>query len=140
VQKQHYGQAGQLTSDLINKFHNLPMGVIYTAQERVDDPGAFADEDSDVDEIAARLVPGLPKSARESLNQIADVIGRLYVVKIDHPTEEGKFLQRRLWIEPSESLDTGYRSDYVLPTFIKNPTVPKLMQLINDGKVAARGR
>jgi hypothetical protein len=140
VQKQHYGQAGQLTSDLINRFHNLPMGVIYTAQERVDDPGAFNDEDDDVEEITARLVPGLPKGARESLNQIADVIGRLYVVKIDHPSEDGKILQRRLWVEPSTSLDTGYRSDYVLPTFIKNPTVPKLMQLVNEGKVAARGR
>jgi hypothetical protein len=138
IQKQHYGQAGRLTADLITRFHNLPIGVIYTAQERLDDPGAFAEEDDDVSSVSARLVPALPKGAREALNQIVDIIGRLYVVKITDPkNEEEQILQRRLHVEPNEGLDTGYRSDYVLPKFIKNPTVPKLMNLINTGKVTA---
>lgn len=136
IQKQHYGQAGRLTSDLITRFHNLPMGVIYTAQERTDDPAAYAEEDDDVSAVGARLVPGLPKGAREAMNQIVDVIGRLYVVKVDNANGE-TILQRRLWVEPTEGLDTGYRSDFVLPKFIKNPTVPKLMRLINTGSATA---
>jgi hypothetical protein len=135
VQKQHYGQAGRLTSDLITNFHNLPMGVIYTAQERMEASAGFDEEDDDVEQAAAQIVPALPKGARAALNQIVDVIGRIYIVKVENPKDPEKvILQRRLFVEPSERFDTGYRSDFQLPPFIKNPTVPRLMDLINTGK------
>lgn len=141
-----YGQAGELTKQLLWNFHSLRMGVIYTAQERVI-TGDSGDEDEDSDDAVASYVPDLPKGARNAVNSIVDVIGRIYTVKTEvkfrNPTtkkvEEKEVVQRRLWLEPHPAYDTGYRSDYVLPAFLRNPTIPKLEQLIATGKVSTHG-
>ena len=145
VQKQHYGQAGELTKEMLWNFHRLPMGVIYTAQERQVD-GASGDEDEDSEEPAAMYVPDLPKGARASINSIVDVIGRIYTVKTNVKARraggdiyEKEVIQRRLWLEPSAQYDTGYRSDFVLPAYLKNPTVPRLVELMTKGKVSTNG-
>lgn len=145
VQKQHYGQAGELTKDMLWGFHTLPMGVIFTAQERQIE-GDSGDEDEDSEAAAAMYVPDLPKGARAAINSIVDVIGRIYVVKTlakvrtkDGGVEEKEVTQRRLWLEPSAQYDTGYRSDFVLPSYLKNPTVPRLVELMTKGKVSASG-
>jgi hypothetical protein len=43
--------------------------------------------------------------------------------------------QRRLWIAPHELYDTGYRSEFVLPDFVPDPTVPRLIKLMREGRV-----
>jgi len=148
VQQRDYGRAGEMTKGLMWNFHNLPMGVIFTAQERMEVPQmVMEDDDEDVEEASASYVPDLPKGARSTLNSIVSVIGRIYTVKVDVPVrnkqtgemEEKKKVQRRLWLEPHPAYDTGYRSDYELPPFIKNPTVPKLVQLMREGKVTKNG-
>jgi hypothetical protein len=136
VQKQDYGKSGELMKGMLNNFHSLRMGVIFTAQERVieieDNPEA---DDEDAESTSVMYVPDLPKGVRSSVNQIVDVIGRLYTVKIPHPRDETVMvLQRRMWVEPHVAFDTGYRSDFRLPPFIKSPTVPKLVQLLKEGK------
>lgn len=136
VQQKDYGKAGELTKGMLFNFHSLPMTVIYTAQERQEIPGEFDSEDEDSEEASARFVPDLPKGVRSSVNAIVNVIGRVYTVKIESKANPGAFIvQRRLWIAPSESFDTGYRSKHKLPDMVKNPTVPKLIQLVNTGKV-----
>lgn len=139
VQKQDYGKAGELMKGMLNNFHSLPMGIIFTAQERIievtDDPEA---DDDDAESASVIYVPDLPKGVRGAANSIVDVIGRLYTVKIDHPKDPNvKVVQRRLWIEPHVAFDTGYRSDYRLPPYLKGPTVPKLVQLLREGKVTS---
>lgn len=131
VQQRDYGKAGELTKELLTKFHALPMGVIFTAQERMDS-AMDSEEDEDVEESGAVFIPDLPKGVRGSANSIVDVIGRLYVIKND----EGK-RERRLWIQESVKYDTGYRSDFELPDFVKNPTIPKLVRLVRTGKETA---
>lgn len=145
VQKQHYGQAGELTKEMLWKFHQLPMGVIYTAQERQIEANT-GDEDEDSEEAVTMYVPDLPKGARAAINSIVDVIGRIYTVKTeikvkgkDGEVRDKEVIQRRLWLEPSIQYDTGYRSDYVLPAYLKNPTVPRLVELMSTGKVTASG-
>lgn len=144
VQKQHYGQAGELTKEMLWKFHQLPMGVIYTAQERQIEAYS-GDEDEDAEAPASMYVPDLPKGARGAINSIVDVIARLYRVKamarVRHGdrVEEKEVVQRRLWLEPSAQYDTGYRSDFVLPAYLKNPTVPRLVELMASGKVSTSG-
>jgi hypothetical protein len=147
VDKRFHGQAGEMTKQLLWNFHSLPMGVIYTAQERIE-AAIGMDDDEDADDAATSFVPDLPKGARNAVNSIVDVIGRIYVVKTDvkfrNPTtkqvEEKTVLQRRLWLEPHPAYDTGYRSEYVnLPQYLKNPTVPKLLELISTGKVSTSG-
>ena len=84
--------------------------------------------------VESTLVPDLPKGVRGAINGLVDVIGRLYVVQTED--KEGKTVaQRRLWIGPSAKYDTGYRSDFVLPDVIKNPTVPKLVKLMAKGEI-----
>lgn len=137
VQQRDYGKSGEKFKDMLWNFHSLPMGVIYTAQERVievqDNP---EDEDEDAEIASLMYVPDLPKGARSSVNSIVDVIGRLYTVRVEHPKTEQKLVQRRLWVEPHVAYDTGYRSDYRLPPYIKGPTIPKLLQLLKEGKVS----
>lgn len=128
VQQRDYGKAGELMKELIEKCHKLPMGVIFTAQERQD--AAFdSEEDEEAEEVEAMYVADLPKGVRSYVYSVVDVIGRLYVVK-----ENGK-AERRLWVGEALKYDTGYRSDYTLPDFIRNPTIPKLVILMRTGSL-----
>jgi hypothetical protein len=144
VQQRDYGRAGEMTKGLLWNFHNLPYGLIVTAQERMEQPMSQGeDDDADVEEATAAYVPDLPKGARSTVNSIVSVIGRIYTVKTEIKKRDPKTkeiveamgIQRRLWLEPHPAYDTGYRSEFNLPPFIKNPTVPKLVQLIREGRV-----
>ena len=144
VQQRDYGKSGELMKGMLWNLHTLPLGVVYTAQERMESAGAFADDDEDIEDPGVRFVPDLPRGVRSSVNAIVDVIGRIYTVKVEgvSPTtgKEIKGVQRRLWLAPSESFDTGARSRVQLPDYIKGPTVPKLLTAINNnGKDASNG-
>lgn len=127
VQQRDYGKSGELMKDMLTKFHALPMGVVFTSQERQED-GFDSEEDEDAEGGGAAYVPDMPKGVRGYANSIVDIIGRLYVVKND----DGK-AERRLWIGESIKYDTGYRSDFALPDYVKNPTIPKLVRLVRTG-------
>lgn len=141
VQKQDYGKSGELMKDFIERFHKLPMGVIYTAQERQGE-SFDSEEDEDAEAAGASYIPDLPKGVRGYVNSVVDVIGRIYVVKIEG-SDESEVAERRLWIGESVKYDTGYRSDFVLPDYVRRPTIPKLVSLMRTGslpttKVAAK--
>jgi hypothetical protein len=137
VDRRDYYKAGELMKEFLTKFHNLPMGVIYTSQERMVEIEADEDEDEDAESAAAMFVPDLPKGVRGSVNTLVDVIGRLYVVNVEVKGEQKR--QRRLWIGESVKYDTGYRSDYApLPDMMKYPTVPKLVKLLETGSTKAK--
>lgn len=134
VTQRDYGNAGELMKGLFYNFHTLPLGVIYTAQERQIEVGNNDDEDDEVEAADVQYVPDLPKGVRSAVNSIVDVIGRVYTVKV--PGEDGNsVVRRRLWLAPSVSYDTGARSEYKLPDYLENPTVPRLVRLIEEGKV-----
>lgn len=145
VEQRDYGKAGELFKGMLLNFQTLPQGVIYTAQERimqVSDNGTSEDEDAE--DVATMFVPDLPKGVRASLNSIVDVIGRLYVVKSTKRVRrageivEKEYYQRRLWLGDHPQYDTGSRSEYDLPDYLKDPSVEKLIRLIRTGD--ARGR
>lgn len=141
VQQRDYGKAGEMIKSMVWNFHTLPMGVIYSAQERMERGSFTEDSDEDMEETAAAYVPDLPKGARATLNSIVGVIGRIYTVRteikrrVEGEIVEEMGIQRRLWLEPHVAYDTGYRSDHVLPPYLANPTVPRLINLLNTGKV-----
>lgn len=135
TKRQDYGQSGELVKQMLNNFHSLPMGVIFTAQERMITGGTG---DDDEDEDAAYFVPDLPAGVRGAVNSVVQVIARLYVVRVELK-KGGTIAQRRLQIGPHERYDTGYRSDFVLPDMLKNPTIPKLVELMRTGQVPSRG-
>jgi hypothetical protein len=138
VQQRDYGRAGEVMKTMLTNFHNLPQGVIFTSQERMQET-VDSEEDEDVETEGAEFVPDLPKGVRSYVNSLVDVIGRLYVAKIEHPKSPDLMVaQRRLWIGESLKYDTGYRSDYTLPDMIKAPSIPKLVSLMETGKLPVR--
>lgn len=128
VQQRDYGKSGELMKEMINRFHNLKMIVVFTSQERMEE-AKDSEEDSDIDQEDAKavFVPDLPKGVRSTINSVVDLIGRLYIVR------EGDTSERRLWIGDSLKYDTGFRSDYPLPDMVRNPTIPKVIRLIRTG-------
>lgn len=137
VQQRDYGKAGELMKDLMMKFHNLPYGVVYTAQERQVDGGEW-EEDEDIESAPSMYVSDLPKGVKNHINALVDGIGRMYVVRVEIPSDDAELptqykTERRLWLAQSEKYDTGFRSDYPLPDYLKNPTIPRLQRLIRTG-------
>lgn len=134
VDRRDYGKSGELMKGMLLNFNNLRMGVVYTAQERMMTADAG---DSDEDDESTFFVPDLPAAVRSSVNAIVDVIGRLYVVKAEFKIKGSEETiernQRRLYIGLNPRYDTGFRSDYDLPDYVKSPTIPKLVKLMEEG-------
>ncbi len=145
----NYGDAAKLMEGMLFNFHNRPYGLILTAQERMVSGNEAGDEDEDAEDSAIYYVPDLQRGVRAAVNSMVDVIGRLYVVNATvkvrnaktQEVEEVERPQRRLWIAPHNAYDTGFRSDYgsKIPKYLKNPTVPRLIELLDNGKVARNG-
>lgn len=133
VDRRDYNKSGQLMKEMLGKFHNLPMGVVFTAQERMMSMDAG---DSDEDDESTFFVADLPASVRSEVNGLVEVIGRIYTTPVE--TKNGPRTQRRLQIGVHQRYDTGYRSDFLLPDVVKNPTIPKLVSLITTGKLPER--
>lgn len=136
VQLKDYGKSGEVMKTMLDNFHNLKYGVIFTSQERMQE-GVDSEEDEDVESEGAEFVPDLPKGVRGHVNSLVDVIGRIYVAKVDQPDGSTKS-QRRLWVGETLRYDTGARSDYSLPDMIKVPSIPKLVTLMESGKLPVR--
>ncbi|MET0416577.1 MAG: AAA family ATPase [Actinoplanes sp.] len=151
IDKRTYGQANKMIEGVLHNFHSLRnVGLIITAQERVVEIESMEDlgEDDDATPASYMYVPDLTKGARAPLNQVVDVIGRIYVVRGEFEVRkrimrDGKPVvvkkqtttQRRLFVGPHEMYDTGYRSGHVLPDFIKEPSVTSLGRALREGKV-----
>lgn len=136
--RRDYNKSGELLKDMLVRLHNMhDIGVVYTAQERMMD-ATDAEEDEDSESPEVNFVSDLPKGVRGHVNSLVDIIGRLYVVKIDDAAGNPK-LQRRLWIGDSPKYDTGYRSEFVLPDYLRNPTVPRLVRLMREGTLKKTG-
>lgn len=148
IKIQDYGRSGELVKQMLTNFHSLrTIGMVISAQERMMEVSELGEEDEDAETTTFMYVPDVPKGARSAVNAIVDVIGRIYTVKGDFPqkyrdkdgtvkTRTVSGVQRRLWVAPNVSYDTGYRSEYVLPEYLASPTVPKLVNLIKTGKAA----
>lgn len=135
VQQRDYGKSGELMKEMLGQFHNLKLGIVYTAQERnkvVN--GGYDDDDDDAEDAEVIIVPEIPDAVRSSVNSLVDVIGRLYVVRTEIKGELKAV--RRLRIGPHERYDTGFRSEYSLPNIVKNPSIPKLVKLMAEGEAA----
>lgn len=132
VQQRDYGKSGELMKNMLTQMHALKLGVIYTAQEKLKPiNGGFDDDDADAEEADYMLIPEIPDAVRGSVNSLVDVIGRLYVVRTEVKGELRAI--RRLRVGVHEKFDTGFRSEYKLPDIIKNPSIPKLVQLMEEG-------
>ncbi len=145
VQLKDYGKANELLKGMMLNFQALGIGVIYTAQERMQSVENLSEEDEEAEESDIMYVPDISKGARSAVLAMVDVIGRLYTVRATKTvklrsgdTKEKEYVQRRLWVGVHPRYDTGYRSDYELPDFITDPTIPRLVEFLNNGKAGAK--
>lgn len=133
IDRRDYFKSGELMKQMLANFHTLKMNVVFTAQERVLGGG----DDEEDDEGGIQRVPDLPQSVRGAVNSLVEVIGRIYTTRAQFKNPKGgepiEKMQRRLWIGPHMSYDTGYRSDYELPEYVRNPDIPKLVALMLEG-------
>lgn len=138
--RRDYYKSGELVKSMLNQFLSLKMGLIICCHEKTKQMGQFDEGDGDEDEDTAPIfyVPDLPDGVRGHINGLVDVIGRLDWKKVQFKNKRTKEVvtkkQRRLFIGPHERLDTGFRSDFDLPDVIKDPTIPKLVQLMLEGE------
>lgn len=136
IDRRDYNKSGELLKQMLANFETLKMGVIYTAHERMK-AVSYDEGNEDEDSVSTEVfyVPDLPDGVRNHLNALVDMIGRLYIVRLDSTKNEGKKIAyRRLHIGPSDAYDTGYRSEYgPFEDIIKSPTIPKLVQMM-EGK------
>lgn len=146
VDQRTYGKSGEMIKGVLHNFHSLRnLGLIITAQERMIEVNELGDsEDEDAETVSHQFVPDLPKGCRSAVNSVVDLIGRIYVVRGEFQRKikrEGKIetisynMERRLWVGPHGTFETGYRSEYNLPDVIRNPTVPRVTRAIQEGKV-----
>lgn len=112
--QREWGRANNLFNSLITDFRNLPMHVIFLAQERV-----IVDDDEDEPNFHTVDLPG---GARGTALGCVGIIGRLYLEEVKKGKWEGRML-----VGPHDEYDTGNRVDG-LPRIIRNPTVPKLVK------------
>lgn len=112
--QREWGRANNLFNELVTNYRNLPMHVVFLAQER-----ALIDDDEDEPNFHT---VDLPAGARGTALGCVGIIGRLYLVEAKKGKWEGRML-----VGPHEEYDTGNRVDG-LPRIIKNPTVPKLVR------------
>jgi len=148
VKIQDYGKANKLVGGLLYNLHALSqVGIIITAQERMIEVKNTDDSDDDIENSAYMFVPDLPKGIRGVVESIVDVIGRVYTVngtvekKVRSKADPSKIIvkqvegtERRLWVSPHPLYSTGYRSGFILPDYISNPTIPRLITAMKEGK------
>lgn len=127
--KREWGKVGELMKTVIMNFLSLEnMNVVFLAQERK----SFIEDDSDE---LPEVYPDLSASSRSMMTAHANIIGRMYtkrVVKKDPKTgKKKKYLEHRMLVAPHDIyLAKVNIEDHGLPDVIKEPTIPKIMDMI----------
>jgi len=131
--KREWGKVGELMRTVILNFRNLPMNVVFLAQER----RGFSDDEEEAPEVFPEVSP----SVRTTLTASVDIIGRMYVKEVVRKGEDGKGKgtqpEYRILIGPSERYVTKDRSEAGLPGIIRlgagEDNLAKLVDRIKKG-------
>lgn len=124
--RRHYGKLNMALSQAIIDWRNLPMHVIFLAQERVE----TAEDENDETLTITEIVPSLTKGPRSTLLSAVGTVARLYtrqVSVIDKKTKKAKEItERRMLVGASEKYSAGTRIKG-LPRIIRNPNLEDLL-------------
>lgn len=113
-----WGRANNLVNNLLIDMRNLPMHVVFLAQERV-----VADED---EEEPSLHTVDLPNGARGTALGCVGIIGRIYLKEVKTKGKKTKW-EGRLLVAPHDEYDTGTRVKS-LPRIVRQPTMPKIIK------------
>jgi hypothetical protein len=119
-----YGRSGKLCGGMFTAFRNLPMHVIFLAQER------SVSLDYDDENSATQITADLPAGARRVATSSVGVMGRLTKTQVRLRDKETKKVTKKwitqLHVGDSEALKTKDRT-YQLGETVRNPTMPKII-------------
>lgn len=123
---QHRGVANNEFALLMRALRNSKKEVIILAQEKMVMPTEDWTADDDDEEQTASVTADLPAGPHNIMMQMADAIGRLYVVNVNDKR------LRRLWLTPTPNIVAGVRSAKYSgnPPYLKQPSVARLNQLL----------
>jgi hypothetical protein len=124
-----WGKLAQLMKEELLNYRNLPMHVIFLAQERtVDDP----------DNETTERVPDLSPGTRATATACVDIIGRIYQreVRVVSKTKkkEVKGWEARLLVGPHDEYTTKDRTGS-LGRIVRNPTIPMMLEAADLSEV-----
>lgn len=120
-----WGRAGQLMRAMLMAYRNLPMHVVFTAQERII-------RDDDTGEII-EICPDLPGSSRGVFMGSVGILGRLTPKEVK-VRKQGKVVRRwedQLLVGPSETIRTKDRTNQ-LGIVVKQPTMAQIIEIWNS--------
>lgn len=91
--KRHWGKLGEALKEAMTRFRNLPMHVIFTAQEKTS-----TIEDDEAGGTLLETHPELSPAPRSTLLGAVDIAGRLYTREVE--TAGKKQIERRMLVGP----------------------------------------
>jgi phage nucleotide-binding protein len=121
-----WGKLAQLMKEQLLNFRNLPMHVVYTAQERT-----FDNEE----EERVERVPDLSPGSRATATACVDVIGRIYKKErrwADKGGKERKKWETRILLGPHEDYTTKDQTG-VLNRIEVDLTIPDILERMTSG-------
>jgi hypothetical protein len=123
--KRSYGRAGELVSSLVLMFRNLPLHVVFVAQERT-----ITDEDTG--EVVLHTMD-LPAGSRGTVLGACGIVGHISPQQVKRRVngKVRKVWEDRLLVGPSEEFDTKDRTN-ALGEVVRNPTLPQIIQVWRD--------
>lgn len=122
--RREWGKMGELMKPLLMSYRNLPMHVIFTAQERTfgdDDEGGIVEH-----------VPDMSPGPRGAAMGAVDVIGRLYQSEVKTKGAKGRSSkwETRMLVGPHAAYVTKDRTGN-LGRIVRNPNVPDIIHASN---------
>lgn len=126
--KRDWGGLSQVLKRWLIDFRNLPMNVVFIAQER-------RDKDEDIESDEASVYPQVTPSVRGILGAAVDIIGRTYVNETLDP-DTGKAKTRfclRVAPGPKYLAKIRLPSGAVSPNSLVNPRYESLVKIMNGG-------
>jgi hypothetical protein len=127
--KRSWGKLGEAMKETILRFRNLPMHVIFIAQEKT------TTSDDDDGGTVIEVHPELSPSPRSTLLSAVGTIGRLYIKEVEK--EEKTVMQRRMLLGAHPKYVAGTRFSQELKYVEVNPTLGGFLDKINGGKNAS---
>lgn len=123
-ERRAWGKVGKLMGEQIYRFRNLPMHVVFTAQERT---VGDAEEGEEV-----YITADLPAQARAAALGAVSIIGRVYKKKVTTRSKKTKRKKTtwefRLLIGDHEDYETKDRAYSGLGPIVRDPTMTKLIE------------
>lgn len=121
--RRSWGKLGEALKETIIRFRNLPMHVIFTAQEKK----TTLEDDEDGGTIL-EVHPELSPSPRSTLLSAVDIIGRLYTKEVEK--NEKTVMERRMLLGQHPKYIAGNRFEELRYVEV-NPTFGKFIDKIN---------